>query len=99
VWEILEEERCCDKVKPDQPVPRTRIRGFEAEVEGELKKLWGTFRGVDKVVVVDRGRLKDGCEVGAEGGGGGLAARCWCHFCSCEKVTWTRLSSDKKCRT
>ena len=57
-----EEERCCESVKPDQPVPRMRIRGFVGG-DGEGKEVLGRFDGVDEEVVEERGRLERGAGV------------------------------------
>jgi hypothetical protein len=70
VVERGEEERRWARVKPDQPVPRMRIRGFvggEGEGQEDEDDCLERFEGVD-VEEVGREHLEDGGEVGAEEG-------------------------------
>jgi hypothetical protein len=70
VVEMGEEERRWARVKPDQPVPRMRIRGFAGgegegeEDEDDCLECFECFEGID-VEEVEREHLEDGGEVGA----------------------------------
>lgn len=62
-----EEERRWARVKPDQPVPRMRIRGFAGRGGGgeeDEDDCLEYFEGVD-AEEVEREHLEDGGEVGA----------------------------------